>query len=79
MLTYFGSTNIPLVEAQSLGTPVIYSSYLSNHGKNAALYFDPNSSDELIDAITKLQVFNVKQNLILNGKNRLINIMKENV
>jgi hypothetical protein len=52
---------------------------LSNHGKNAALYFDPNSSDELIDAITKLQVFNVKQNLILNGKNRLINIMKENV
>ena len=78
MPTYFGPTNIPPVEAWSLGTPVIYSSYLSNHGKNAALYFDPNSSDELIEAIAKLHVFNVKQNLILNGKKRLIDIMKEN-
>jgi len=79
MPTYFGPTNIPPVEAWSLGTPVIYSSYLSNHGKNAALYFDPNSSDELIEAITKLQVSNIKQNLILNGRNRFINIMKENI
>jgi len=78
MPTYFGPTNIPPVEAWSLETPVIYSSYLSNHGQDAALYFNPNSSDELIEAITKLEVLSVKQKIISKGKIRLKNIVKEN-
>jgi glycosyltransferase involved in cell wall biosynthesis len=78
MPTYFGPTNIPPVEAWSLNVPVIYSSLLINHGKNAALYFHPNSINELENAIIRLETFNVREKLIVNGRNRLKNIIREN-
>jgi hypothetical protein len=77
MPTYFGPTNIPPVEAWSLNVPVIYSSYLKKHGKNAALYFDPNSEDELIKALKDLDSIKLKKKLLIAGKRRLIEIQNE--
>ena len=77
MPTYFGPTNIPPVEAWSLNVPVIYSSYLKNHGKNAALYFDPDSVDELIKALNNLDSIKLKKKLLIAGKRRLIEIRNE--
>jgi hypothetical protein len=77
MPTYFGPTNIPPVEAWSLNVPVIYSSYLKNHGKNAALYFDPDSEDDLIKALNNLDSIKLKKKLLIAGKRRLIEIRNE--
>jgi glycosyltransferase involved in cell wall biosynthesis len=79
MPTYFGPTNIPPVEAWSLDVPVAYSSYLSDHGKNAALYFHPDSSDELVDVLLKLQIGPIRKKLILNGRKRLKEICNKNI
>jgi glycosyltransferase involved in cell wall biosynthesis len=78
MPTYFGPTNIPPVEAWFLGVPVVYSSYLYSHGLDAALYFNPKSSGELIKAINKLEVSHVRKKLILKGKIRIKQIKIEN-
>jgi glycosyltransferase involved in cell wall biosynthesis len=77
MPTYFGPTNIPPVEAWSLSVPVIYSSYLKNHGKNAALYFKPDSEDDLIKALKDLDSIKIKNKLILSGKKRVTEILNE--
>jgi glycosyltransferase involved in cell wall biosynthesis len=77
MPTYFGPTNIPPVEAWSLNVPVIYSSYLKNHGKKAALYFDPDSEDDLIRALKDLDSIKLKKKLLIAGKRRLIEIQNE--
>ena len=78
MPTYFGPTNIPPVEAWDLSVPVVYSSYLKNHGKNAALYFNPDSSDNLVKVLFDLESFNVRQEIIQNGKKRIEEIIAEN-
>jgi len=77
MPTYFGPTNIPPVEAWYLDVPVVYSTNLKNHGKEAALYFAPDSEDELIHQLKKLDSLSVKNNLVLNGQKRLKEIIKE--
>jgi glycosyltransferase involved in cell wall biosynthesis len=79
MPTYFGPTNIPPVEAWSLDVPVAYSSYLSDHGRNAALYFHPDSSDELVEVLLKLQIGPIRKKLILNGRKRLKEICNKNI
>ena len=77
MPTYFGPTNMPPVEAWYLDVPVVYSSNLKNHGKNAALYFNPNSVDELIQALKSLDSGEIKKKLIQNGRKRLKEIIEE--
>jgi glycosyltransferase involved in cell wall biosynthesis len=77
MPTYFGPTNIPPVEAWYLDVPVVYSTNLKNHGKEAALYFSPDSEDELIHQLKNLDSLSVKKNLVLNGQKRLKEIIKE--
>jgi glycosyltransferase involved in cell wall biosynthesis len=79
MPTYFGPTNIPPVEAWSLNVPVIYSSLHKNHGKNAALYFNPKSVTQLINAIIKLKKKKIANKLIINGKKRLKVLINENI
>jgi glycosyltransferase involved in cell wall biosynthesis len=71
MPTYFGPTNIPPVEAWTLNVPVVYSSYLREHGQDAALYFHPNSETDLISALDKLQEQKARQELIFNGQKRV--------
>ena len=79
MPTYFGPTNIPPVEAWSLDVPVVYSSYLRQHGKDAALYFDPSSSDELVEVLFQLQKLSVREKLIINGRIRLQELVEHNI
>jgi glycosyltransferase involved in cell wall biosynthesis len=79
MPTFFGPTNIPPVEAWFLGVPVAYSSYLVNHGKNAALYFDPYSSEELVNVLLKLEISSLRKMLILKGRKRFKQINRENL
>ena len=78
MPSYFGPTNIPPVEAWSLKVPVAYSSLNINHGKNAAVYFDPDSVNDLVKAILKLETLKIRNKLIFNGIKRFRNIKKEN-
>jgi len=72
MPTYFGPTNIPPVEAWSLGVPVLYSSTHFSHGKDAAEYFNPDSPRSLVYAILNLNA--TKAQLIRKGKVRIISI-----
>jgi glycosyltransferase involved in cell wall biosynthesis len=80
MPTYFGPTNIPPLEAWYLNIPVIYSSNLKNHGGDAALYFNPDSEEELIESLTKLEDQKIKEKLIFNGQKRIkeLNIQRTN-
>lgn len=79
MPSYFGPTNIPPVEAWSLDVPVLYSSLNQNHGKNAAIYFNPNSSNQLAKAILQVDIRKTRKKLIKNGRLRLKDIKKENL
>jgi glycosyltransferase involved in cell wall biosynthesis len=79
MPSFFGPTNIPPVEAWSLDVPVLYSSLNRNHGKNAAIYFNPNSSNQLAKAILKADLRNSREELIRKGRLRLKDIKKENL
>jgi glycosyltransferase involved in cell wall biosynthesis len=69
--SYLGPTNIPPLEAISLGCPVICSNKYSMKKQlgKAALYFNPNSPKEIANQI---QIFiktkNLRQKLIYQGK-----------
>jgi glycosyltransferase involved in cell wall biosynthesis len=56
MPTFFGPTNIPPIEAMSLGCPVAVSDIYGMHEQvgDAGLFFNPNSIDELIEVLIKL-------------------------
>lgn len=71
MPTYFGPTNIPPLEAWSIGVPLIYSSHLGDQTGNAALLIDPDKSTELAKAMLHVTNESVKQELISRGKERL--------
>ncbi len=54
MPTYFGPTNLPPLEAMSLGVPVIYPDHLRNQCGEAAIYFDIDDAESLCDAIERI-------------------------
>lgn len=78
MPTFLGPTNMPPVEAWSAKVPVLYSSLLKSHGKNAALYFDPYSSEELSKRIIELDCQTTKKILLDNGLKRVTEITQQN-
>ncbi|MGC8604172.1 MAG: glycosyltransferase family 4 protein [Desulfomonilaceae bacterium] len=51
MPTYFGPTNLPPLEALTLGVPVIYPRHLSDQCGDAAIYFDLDNVVSLCDAM----------------------------
>ena len=59
MPTYFGPTNLPPLEAWSLGIPLIYSAHLTEQAGEAALLFDPDDSKDL----AKKMLFSFKQKI----------------
>jgi hypothetical protein len=71
MPTYFGPTNIPPIDAWTLNVPVLYSSFLREHGQDAAIYFHPRSEHDLIFALNKLKNKTVREELIFNGQKRV--------
>jgi glycosyltransferase involved in cell wall biosynthesis len=56
MPTYFGPTNIPPLEAMATGCPVLISDAyaMPEQCGNAALYFNPNSMEEMRDQMIRL-------------------------
>lgn len=70
MPTYFGPTNIPTLEALQLGCPVAVSNIYAMPQQlgRAALYFNPDSAEEIADCIFRLWTNeNLRQQLIENG------------
>lgn len=72
MPTYFGPTNIPPLEAWTIGVPLIYSQHLEEQAGNAALLIDPDDVNSLAAAMKKVLQPKVSQFLVENGKQRLI-------
>lgn len=79
MPTYFGPTNLPPLEAWSLGVPLIYSKHLADHTEDAALLVDSDSAESLSLAMLKITIPEVKEQLVINGHLRIeaINIERE--
>jgi glycosyltransferase involved in cell wall biosynthesis len=79
MPTYFGPTNLPPLEAWSLGIPLIYSVHLSEQTGDAALLVDPDSATELADAMLMCTKSDVRKELVLAGHQRLADISQQRV
>ena len=77
MPTYFGPTNIPPLDAWDNELPVIYSYHLSEQTDDAAIYVDPNSSEDLADQIEKMLNKEFRQELIKKGSIKLSDIKKK--
>ena len=77
MPTYFGPTNLPPLEAWSLGVPLIYSAHLVEQAGNAALLFDPDNAIELANAMLKCTEQDVRNQLISAGHQRFADITRQ--
>jgi len=74
MPTFFGPTNIPVLEAWSLGCPVITSDIrgIRQHAGEAAVLVDPHSAEAIAHGMyTVMQSADVRKRLVANGKYRL--------
>jgi glycosyltransferase involved in cell wall biosynthesis len=71
MPSYFGPTNLPPLEAWSVGTPVIYPAAFESFAGNAAVLFDYDSPRSLADAIIEVAAPEVRATLQAAGKDRL--------
>ena len=77
MPTYFGPTNIPPLDAWYLKKPIIYSKHLEEQTKNGALYFDPDSPEELAKCILEIENPNKFHELIRNGEKCLNDVLDQ--
>ena len=71
MPTYFGPTNLPPLEAWSLGKPLIYSAHLEEQAGNAALLINPDNPNEIAEAMVRCNDSAIRWQLIEAGKHRL--------
>ena len=71
MPTYFGPTNLPPLEAWSLGIPLIYSSHLIKQTGNAALLVNPDNAIELAEAMRQCTQSEICDQLTIAGYQRL--------
>ena len=71
MPTYFGSTNLPPLEAWSLGKPLIYSNLCSEHAGNAAILINPDDAFSIADAMKSMLEDHISNKYIKNGYERL--------
>lgn len=80
MPSYFGPTNIPPIEAWSLGVPVICSDIFKDQASNAAILINPNSSNDIFNAMRELIKGEINKTLILNGFKRIreIDLVRDN-
>ncbi len=77
MPTYFGPTNLPPLEAWSLGVPLIYSVHLGEQAGNAALLVDPDNATELANAMLSCAKADARDQLIEAGRVRLAEISSQ--
>jgi glycosyltransferase involved in cell wall biosynthesis len=74
MPTYFGPTNIPIVESWKMGIPVITSDIrgCKEQAKNAALFVNPDSPRDIAEKILIiLKKKAIRDRLIKNGKRKI--------
>jgi glycosyltransferase involved in cell wall biosynthesis len=71
MASYFGSTNIPPLEAFIMCKPLINSIVCKEQTKDAAIYFDPDDYKSLANAIIEINDQNIVKDLVKNGQKRL--------
>lgn len=77
MPTYFGPTNLPPLEAWSVGVPLIYSAHLGEQSGNAALLVNPDNATELANAMFSCAKSDVREQLIEAGRVRLAEIARQ--
>jgi glycosyltransferase involved in cell wall biosynthesis len=71
MASYFGPTNLPPLEAWSVGTPVIYPEAFKAQAGDAAVLFDYDDPASLAEAIVKASSAEERARLAVAGKQRL--------
>lgn len=71
MPSYFGPTNLPPLEAWTVGTPVIYPKAFQAQAGDAAILFDYDDPRSLADAIASLDVAGTRERLQRAGEARL--------
>jgi glycosyltransferase involved in cell wall biosynthesis len=71
MASYFGPTNLPPLEAWSVGTPVIYPEVFKAQAGEAAILFDYDDPASLAEAIVKAGMPEERARLAVAGKQRL--------
>jgi glycosyltransferase involved in cell wall biosynthesis len=71
MPTYFGSTNLPPLEAWLMGKPLIYSKLCSEQAGNAALLIDPDDTNSVADAMKSMLDESISKKYKKNGYERL--------
>lgn len=74
MPTFFGPTNIPILEAWKMECPVLYSNIRGcrQQAGNAALLFNPENPEEMAEKIKSIwNNENLRKDLIEKGKKRL--------
>jgi glycosyltransferase involved in cell wall biosynthesis len=77
MPTYFGSTNLPPLEAWSLDVPLLYPEHLRGQAGDAALYFNVDSAESLAAAIEKSADPICRERIISAGRARLKELAAE--
>ena len=76
MPTFFGPTNIPVIEAWYYNIPLIYSFHLKNQVEDAALLIDPLNSHDVAEKMEEICIDNVRENLMHKGKKKLEDLKK---
>jgi glycosyltransferase involved in cell wall biosynthesis len=71
MASYFGPTNLPPMEAWTVGTPLIYPEAFKAQAGDAAILFDYDDPTTLADAIVKVDSREERDRLALASKDRL--------
>ena len=71
MPTYFGSTNLPPLEAWLLGKPFIYSKLFSEQFGNAALLIVPDNANSIANAMKSMMDESISKKYIKKGYERL--------
>ncbi|WFU83872.1 glycosyltransferase [Bradyrhizobium sp. CIAT3101] len=77
MPTYFGPTNLPPLEAWTVGTPVIYPEAFKAQAGDAAILFDYDDPRSLADAIVSLRAEGTRERLSAAGHLRLAQFAEE--
>lgn len=77
MPTYFGHTNLPPLEAWTMGKPLVYTAYFREQAGDAAICIDPDDSTDLANAIAAVLDLNIASVLVKAGRLRLEEINRE--
>ena len=80
MPTFFGPTNIPIVEAWACGCPVLTSDIrgVREQAKDAAVLVDPRSIESIANGITRLWTDDrLRKTLVEHGRRRLAELSPE--